>query len=404
MATSDKLITDAEKSDKNYEKENKAVEQKGFVEKYLHRWMELIMPSVPGALILFVFSAFFSSINFFSEVSDQSRSSIGVYRYLSIWILVNYLFALIILLLILPDPGDMENVNRTLLLYCLISTAIPELSANLRLQLGKSSRSLDLYKYKLKVSGLIAQKVSQANYERQSRKLISLALYYSNRMDQFNQKLRILMGQGDLTDEEKEGLKAFMEFVEDQSSHMTIEEAVSAVLVRYQSIIPKLLDFFHADIARFEHSPVSLLMKGLQPLLTVDEARRLVEAGIISPAGFSVRCSSESKRKQIAEKTGIALNRLTMLFFSSRNEYIHKRIRNIVWLSVVAFMVIISLVVLLHMTPERLGIGNWFEKGKIVTDKGALPEPGETKIELKERTDIKLSPSSKGGAAGGDSQ
>ena len=390
-----------ETNDKDfYEKANKTVEQKPLQEKIVNLLQEKLLPNLPGALLLFVFSAFFSSMNFFSEVSEQSRSAISVYKYLSVWILINYLFALIILFLILPETVGLKEVNKTLFLSCLLATAIPEISANLRLQLGKSNRALDLYKYKLKISGLISQKVTQANIERRSQQLISLALYYSNRMDQFRQKLQILMGQSDLTEEEKEGLKSLMEFVSGQSANMTIEQAVSTVLVRFQSVIPKLLDFFHVDVARFERSPVSLLMKGLQPLLTVDEARRLVEVGIVSPAKFSIRCATEAKRQDLAEKTGIDMRRITMLYFSSRHEYIHRRIRNISWVVVIVLILTVNIFLILNIYADRLGIKHWFPHQQTVVIGDLPPDMSAIKDKLDKSQVLGVKPLPESGVEG----
>jgi hypothetical protein len=231
--------------------------------------------------------------------------------------------------------------------------------------LGKSNRSLDLYKYKTKISGIISQRVSQASIERRNQQLISLALYYSNRMEQFTQKLLILMGQSDLTEEERQGLQSLMEFVTNNTDNISIEHAVSEVLARFSTVVPKLIDFYRFDIDKFESSPVSSLMKSLQPLVTVDEARKLVISGIVSPRKFSRACKSEKGRSKLAEKTGVDIERITMIYHSSRNESSKKLMRELSLSLAVLLMITSSIYVIVRVYAPRLPDKDYIPQTKI---------------------------------------
>jgi hypothetical protein len=84
-----------------------------------------IAPSLPGALLLLVLSVLFSTINFYAELRGRQRSLRPGLRYLVLWIFVNYVFALLFLVLILPDGMSLATISRTLVMYCLVATACP---------------------------------------------------------------------------------------------------------------------------------------------------------------------------------------------------------------------------------------------------------------------------------------
>lgn len=313
----------------------------------------ILISSLPGAMLLFLFSAVFSSINFFTDLSDQTKYGYHVYKYLAVWILVNYLLALVILLVILPDTVGLDKITTQLAYSVFLATAIPEISANLRLQLGKSSRSLDLYKYKTKISGLIAERVSEAVIDRRSQQLLSLALYYNKNIEQFSRKLLIFTSQSNLTDEEKDSLNALRERIDREKESFNIERIVSELIGNTNSVVPKLVSFFRNDIRKFESSPVSRLMKSLHPLVTLDESRKFVKCGISSPGKFSRKCFSKKGRNILSNLSGVELPRIEEIYYSSK-DVTNKRIYRNVFLTLIAGIVLAgNLYVLVAVYPER---------------------------------------------------
>src|ERR1700739_2039353 len=61
-----------------------------------------IGPILPGALLLFAFSSLFGAINFYSELPDGHHPLRKTWKYLGLWTLTNYAFALTVLM-ILPE-------------------------------------------------------------------------------------------------------------------------------------------------------------------------------------------------------------------------------------------------------------------------------------------------------------
>src|SRR5262245_6644631 len=163
-----------------------------------------IVPALPGALFLLGLSLLFSTINFYTELRRRQRDLHQAFRYLLVWSFVNYVFALLFLTLIVPDEVSLASVNRTLLMYCLVATALPELSANIRLQLGRSDqRALDLYKYKMKVSDLIARRMDRASSRAQSADRAFLEAHYESRPEEFVRRFRIFLQTGRLSEAEQ---------------------------------------------------------------------------------------------------------------------------------------------------------------------------------------------------------
>lgn len=272
-----------------------------------------IYPILPGALTLFVFSVLFSTINFYSELSEEQRSVRRTWKYLAAWTLTNYTFALILLLLILPGDVKLTSLTKQLAVYCLAVAALPELGSNIRLQLGKSDRALDLYRYKIQVSGLITRQMQRASHQDQSRDRECLENYYNDGFDALRQRLAAFVKQSDLSEDEQ-GLV----LTQLKDAPATDSAALIDLVVARPAMMPQLLDFFREDIEQFRSSPVGTLLDDLQPRLTVREATGLVQNGITSRWGFLWRTSFAFQRRRLAAKTGIADERLRLLYYTTR--------------------------------------------------------------------------------------
>ncbi len=277
----------------------------------------LIIPNIPGMGMLLVMSSFFSSINFYTAVQQRRHSFHVVTRYLAAWIFFNYLFALLILLLILPADLTLSEINKTLFVYCVVATAMPEIAANLKLQLGNSTSAIDLYKYKIKVSNLITERLGISEAEQRSKELMALAFFYYKRLDQFLDKLLIFSNQENLSAKEIEDIDEFRKKLEEHPVDGRPGRVMQLKREHFK-MVPKLIEFFREDIQSFKASPVADLLDKLHPLLDIDEARRLVEAGVTNPRGFLWRYRFKRTRKRLLQNTCIDENRLCILFHSTR--------------------------------------------------------------------------------------
>ena len=292
-------------------------EAPGLLENLNALLQNLILPNVPGALMLLILSSLFSSINFYTAVKSKRRPFRVMARYLSVWIFLNYLFALLVLLLILPSDQSLSTINKTLFVYCLVATAMPEVAANLRLQLGNSANALDLYKYKSRVSDLITERLGHSVAEQRMKDLMALAFFYYGRLDLFLEKLAIFRNQENLSNEEISDIEAFAEKLKERPVAGR-QTRVIELEREHSKIVPKLIHFFRDDIRTFSMSPVADLMDKLHPLLRIDEARKLVETGVTTPGGFLRRNRFKSTRKRMASSTGIGEGRLSRLYYSTR--------------------------------------------------------------------------------------
>jgi len=289
----------------------------GFWENLTAFFCNLILPNIMGAMVLFIMSSLFSGINFYSAIQMKRHAFRVMARYLVPWIFFNYLFALLVLFLILPENMSLSQVNKTFFVYCLVATAMPEIAANIKLQLGNSSNAIDLYKYKSRVSDLITERLDVSVTEQQSKELMALAFFYYENLDQFLTKLTIFCNQDNLTDEDINNVNALREKIK---RHPVDGKAARVMELEreHHSIVPKLIEFFREDIHRFLASPVADLMDKLSPLLSIAEARKLVEMGVTNPGCFLWRCRFNGMRKRLSEKTGIDETRLSSLYFSTR--------------------------------------------------------------------------------------
>lgn len=219
---------------------------------YIYNFIDnILLPILPGLVVLLVFSTFFSTINFLSGLSEEQQPIRRAYWYLVVWITVNYLLSLMILLLIIPDNVNFGDIDRTFLIYCLLATALPEISSNIRFQMGKTSQSIDLHKYKEKVSDLISQRLNRATNEERSRALESIVHIFSDRLADFKQRLNLLSLESDLTPEENSSLMNILNGPEN-SDDLNPDASVASIMSDHQVLIPRLLVFFVMILINFK--------------------------------------------------------------------------------------------------------------------------------------------------------
>lgn len=286
-----------------------------------------LVPRTPGLLVLLALSILFGSINFLAGIPEKHRSVRKVYKYLFVWVSINYTFALILLLLTLPDDVGWDEIDRTFIMYCVIVTIIPEFSTNLRLQFGKEQDyALDLSQYKIMVSGLISNWMESAAADQRKQALDLIDECYSGSAEHCMNKIALLERDPDLTPEEKKGLMSLTQKLE-QAEHLPI----SAELRHHPRILTKLLDFCSDDIRAFQSRPEGKLLSELQPRIQLDEARVLVSNGITSPQNFVRWCQVPFFMQRLSRKTGIEAERIRSIYFSSRYKYRKKRFTQVAW-------------------------------------------------------------------------
>ena len=289
-----------------------------------------IAPSMVGALLLLVLSLLFSTVNFYAELRRRQRNLRKAFRYLLVWSFVNYVFALLFLILILPDGLSLASINRTLVMYCLVATALPELSANIRLQLGRSDeRTLDLYKYKTKVSDLIARRMERASARAQGQDRAFLEAHYASQPDEFLHRFRIFVQSAGLSEVEQAYLKDKL-----QDAALKSPSTVLEVVGERPALLRKVLDHFADDVERFRVSPKARLLTTIQPDPTDDEVQQLVQAGITTARGFLFRTMLQFQRRRLSALTGIADERLRWLRVSTADaarQARRRRLRVMFW-------------------------------------------------------------------------
>ena len=275
-----------------------------------------IIPILPGLSLLLLCSIFFSTINFLYELPEKQRPIRRAYGYLLVWITVNYFLSLTLLFLIIPEDVKLGTIDKLLFIYCLVATALPEVSSHIRLQMGmgKSSQSLDLHKYKAKVSELITQRLNRATNEERSRALESIAHIYSNRLTDFRERVVLLSLESDLTPEEKSSLTDLLDV------QKNTDASVSSMMRDHRVLIPLVLELFRDEIEQFQKSVVANLMHRLGSNVRLDEAYSLVRIGITSRARFMWMSKLRFLRARITSKSGISEVRVQEIYFSTRGK------------------------------------------------------------------------------------
>ena len=307
-----------------------------------------VAPALPGAILLLFFSTFFSTVNFFSEIPEDARSPAKLWKYLVLWILTNYTLAIIVLVLILPDTLKLDAITSQLAVYCLAVSALPEVSANVRLQLGRSnSRALDLYKYKTKLSGIIIRQMSLSTLQNQYREREYLESHFADDVSKLRRKLTAFVQQSDLPESER---RVVLERVlhDDEAT----SESLLSLLEKGASVRSKMLEFFREDIERFRRSPMAVLLNGLEPRVSVAEARQLVANGITSRWRFCLRTTVSFQRRRLTKRTGISEERLRLVHYSTARFNRERRLARL-RVGVVCSILIATIVILISMQANR---------------------------------------------------
>jgi hypothetical protein len=307
-----------------------------------------IYPVLPGALMLLVFSALFGAINFYSELPDGHHHFGRTWKYLGAWTLTNYAFALMALMLILPADVTLTSVTRQLVLYCLAVAALPELGSNLRLQLGKSKRALDLYRYKIQLSGLITQHMQRASHQDQNRDRDCIASCYADGFDALQQRLVVFVKQLEIPGIDQDTLLSRLKGI-----GVADNGALLDVVASRPGVMPLLLDFFRDDIEEFRRSPVATLLGHVHPRLTVAEATRLVQDGVTTRGSFIRRTWFAFQRRRLAALTDMSDVRLRMLHYTTRR-IIGRRRWGKLRLAAALLLIAGALVGLLNLQADRL--------------------------------------------------
>ena len=337
----------------------------------------LVLPNVPGALLLLALSICFSTINFYTEVPVNKRSIKGSGRYLVLWICINYLFALFILLLMLPETVVLSSISKTLFVYCFLATAIPELAANLKLQFAGSQQTIDLYKYKSQVSGIISHRVASSVAQSRSLQLIALSHHYYGRLDEFLDRLSILMNQEGVTDTEREKLNRLSDSLRAEPIRGEARRTMQ-LEGQYADIADKLLQFFEQDILAFSKSPAAHLMKHLQPHLGIEEALRLVDAGVTSAPLFMLCCRWRRFRKYISVKADIHPIRVDAIYNYTRFVRRQRSFVRVRQLSVVVVIAVTAIALFVRHENRELERKQVSSASIAGVTQGSLRGPAET--------------------------
>ena len=269
----------------------------------------LLLPNWQGALLLLLMSTLISTLTFYSDLKRNTCRTKGSLRYLMIWIFGNYIFALILLVLILPEGKGFNEIDRTLLLYCLVAAAMPEASAYLKVQLGNTKQGLDLYKYRMMFSGYISKRMGDLSTRMEWEDSQMLKSAFHGRERELGERLKTYVGVQDLAAEAKAAVLACLP----ESNGNSSENAINSVLALDDSLQTQLLSYFDKDIRRFEQSARARLMKKLYPPVSAAEADLLVTHGVVGAVSFYLKTTGRSARKSLSEITGIDIQRLALM-------------------------------------------------------------------------------------------
>lgn len=270
-------------------------------------WVKMyISPNLPGALFLLFLSALISTLTFYSDLKRSSVSGRGSFRYLALWIFGNYLFALIMLMLILPPDKGFNEMDRTMLLYCLVASSMPELSAYLKIQLGNSERGINLYKIRETFTQYVSNRVGSISDQGEWRELAELKEAFSSRGTELYEKLVTLANVCNLPAEQKSSI---LTQIKDKSVDETFDFISSLDDVTKE----KVLCYFSEELERYQESSKSKLIRNLYPPISPVEADALIIQGITSPMRFFIKTTGQSRRSTLQSRTQIDLNRLSLI-------------------------------------------------------------------------------------------
>ena len=278
---------------------------------------ELILPNLPGALLLLVISILISTLTFFADLKRSNLSGKGSRRYLILWIFGNYSFALLLLVLILPEGTRLDQLDRTLLLYCLIASGLPEMSAYLKIQLGNSNKGVNLYKIREMFTDYISRRVNLISENAEWQNLQLFKYIFVDKLSILDEKLIAFANVCNFTDAEKNEILASLP----SANNNDIDSCINNLTALDDTIKEKLFSFFKNDIRRYQSSSSAKLVSNLYPPISATEAQNLVVQGIISPFRFLLRTIAKSQRQKLANLTHIEDNKLALLHNELKGSY-----------------------------------------------------------------------------------
>lgn len=311
-------------------------------------WIRMyISPNLPGALFLLFLSALISTLTFYSDLKRSSVTGRGSIRYLVLWIFGNYLFALIMLLLILPPDKGFNEMDRTMLLYCLVASSMPELSAYLKIQLGNSERGINLYKIRESFTQYVSNRVGSISDQGEWRELGALKEAFSGRGRELHEKLVTLANVCNLPEEQKESI---LTRIKDK----TVDEVFDFVSSLDDVTKDKVLCYFAEELERYQESSKSKLIRSLYPPISPLEADALIINGVTSPIRFFIRTTGQTRRSTLQKRTQIDLNRLALIHNEMRSGLVRRTTRGF-------FKVLIALVILCVLATALYVVGKNME-------------------------------------------
>ena len=300
-------------------------------------YMINVFPNLTGALLLLVISTLVSALTFQAELKHSELSSRGSFRYLILWIFGNYIIALILLVLFLPENKGFNFVDRQFFLYCVIASAMPELSAYLKVQIGNSKQGLNLYKYREMFTEFVSKRVDSLTEQNEWQESYMLKSVFWGRTRELCEKLITFSNLSGLTEEDK---TAVLSCLPSQKNDAT-ENCVDKLYKLKPEIQDKLLTFFREDVRRYEQSARARLEKKLYPPVSAGEAEQLVTNGIISPVKFFLKTIGSQRRRKLSEATHIDSTKLSLIHHEMMDSA-SSRIKNVMTAVIVMFIFLVS--------------------------------------------------------------
>lgn len=229
-----------------------------------------------------------------------------------------------------------------MLLYCIIASGLPEVSAYMKIQIGNSNKGVNLYKIREMFTSYIAKRVNIIS-ENSGWRTIQLFKYaFIGKLDLLDQKLIAFTNVCDFTDTEKEEILACLP----SANNNDIEKSVDKLMSLNESITLKLFSFFGDDIRRYQTSSSAKLARNLYPPITATEAQSLMMNGVISPFRFFISTIGDSQRNKLSNSTHIENSKLALVYNELKGNYKHKFRRFILGLLLLFTFVIASSLIL----------------------------------------------------------
>lgn len=326
---------------------------------------ELILPNLPGATLLLVICILISTLTFFADLKRNNLPGWGSSRYLFLWIFGNYSFALVLLVLILPEGSRLDQLDRTLLLYCIIASGLPEMSAYIKIQLGNSNKGVNLYKIREMFTNYIARQVNSLSESNEWHELQLFKYAFIGKLPLLDQKLIAFTNVCDFSDTEKQQILACLP----SANNNDLDAAVNGLLKLSPVIKTKLFSFFREDIRRYQTSSSAKLVKNLYPPISAMEAQNLVVNGIVSPFRFLLRTLGNRQRNKLANVTHIENDKLALIHNELRGVYRVKFKRFIAGIFIFIVFVAISSFIL----GKQMEMTQQYRLDNISQDEAAIP-------------------------------